>query len=158
MGRSSSIGSPLLSIIRERSSRSLREGLPSTIPPRVSRFLNATSPRAFREALTHRSVLDVTVSVFPSVATRDGFLARTTFLTTDWQARSRLVTEFWWSLAFHHLQLSELTGQRVPRERWHNPGAALLFRVWTLPGITRQGRKVQPVLSSAGSVLDLSPA
>jgi len=158
MARSSSIGSPLLNIIRERSSRSSREGSPSTIPPTVSRFLSATSPRAFREALTHRSVLDVMVSVCPSVATRDGFLARTTFLTMDLQARSRLVTEYWWSLASHHSQLMDLTSQRVPRERWHNPGAALSFRVWTLPGITQQGRKVQPVLSSAGSVLDLSHA
>lgn len=150
MGRCSSIGSPLLNIIRMGASPSSLGGSQSTIPPKEFRFLNETSPHALKEALQHRCVLDAMVSVFPLAATREGFLALTTFLTTDYKGQSRLVTEYWWSLASHHSQLTALTGQRVQRERWHNPGAAVSFRVWTLPGITRQGRKVQPALSSAG--------
>ena len=151
MARSSLIGSPLLNIIRTGGFLSSPEGSRSTIPLKVSQFLKETSPLALREAMTLRCVLDVTVSVYPLAATRAGFLAKTTFLTTDWRAQSRLVTEYWWSLVSHLSQLQDLSGQRVQRERWHNPGAAVSFRVWTLPGITQQGRKVQPVLSSAGS-------
>lgn len=150
MGRSSLIGSPLLNIIRMGVSPSSPGASPSTMPQMVCQFLSATSPRALQEAMTHRCVLDVTVSVYPSVATRAGFLAKTTFLTTDWREQSKLATEYWWSSASHHSQLQLLTGQRVAPSRFHMPGAAASYRVWTLPGITKQGRKVQPALSSVG--------
>lgn len=158
MARSSLIGSPLLNIIRTGVYPSSQGVSPSTIPPTVRQFLNATSPRALTEAMTQAFVLDVMVSVFPSVATRGGFLAKTTFLTSDYKGRSRLVTEYWWSLASHHSQLQLLTGQRLAPSRFHTPGGAASYRVWTLPGITKQARKVQPALSSDGLVLEASHA
>lgn len=158
MARSSLIGSPLLNIIRTAACRSLQAGSPSTIPQTVRQFLNATSPRALTEAMRQAFVLDVMVSVFPSVATRGGFLAKTTFLTTDYKGRSTLVTEYWWSLASHHSQLQLLTGQRLAHSRFHTPGGVASYRVWTSPGITKQARKVQPALSSDGLVLGASPA
>lgn len=158
MGRSSSIGSPLLNIIRTGVFLSSQEASPSTIPPKEFLFLNETSPRALREAMTHQSVSAVTVSVYPSLATRAGYLARTTFSTTDSKGQSRAVTEYWWSLAYHHSRLAELCGQRVRPEMFHHPREALSFRVWTLPGIIPQGRKVRPVLLSAGLPVDPSHA
>jgi len=157
MGRSSSIGSPLLSIIRAGAYQSSPEGSPSIIPPKVCQFLSETSPRAFKEAMTRLFVLDVTVSVWPCLATRDGFLAKTTFLTMVFKERSQLVTEYWWAVASQLSLIEELSGQRVPPEIFHNPGGVRSYRVWTLPGISPLARKARHALLSDGLQAEASP-
>ena len=158
MARFSSIGSPLLSIIRGAGSPSSRGASLSIIPQKAFLFLNVISPRAYREALTRPSVLAVTVSVFLSVATRAGFLAKTTYSITDSKGQSKPVTEFCWLLASHLSTLEQLTGQRVDRSKVHQPGEAQLFRVWMSHEITGRGRKLMPELSYGGSVVGASHA
>lgn len=158
MARFSSIGSPLLSIIRGVDFPFSQGASLSTIPPKVSQFLNAISPRAYREASILPFVSAVTVSAFLLVETRAGFLAKTTYSITDSKGQYRPVIEYCWLLASHLSALEQLTGQRVDRSRVHQTGEVQLFRVWTSPEITGRGRKLMPELSSVGSVVGASHA
>lgn len=149
--RSLSIGSPLLSIIRQGASRlSPGDSTFFTMVPELC-VLNAIAPRAFREAMTHQCVLDVTVSEFPYQGTSVVFRVRTTFLILDGKGREHQLIEY--SLA--------LGSQLSPIQYCCRAGkgyAERLYRVWTLPRIMQPALKRKPEPLSAGSQASLFPA
>lgn len=153
--RSSSIGSPLLSIIQRAASLSSAPALRSSMTPQVLRVLSRLAPRLSREVIQPESVCSVTVFGFSYPGTSGDFLAKTTYSTMVGKVLKPAATEFCWSAGFPLLDLLQGFPCKEVRNtdpKTGRPGdiAGLSFRVWTSPGIIQQAprRKLGP--SSGG--------
>lgn len=143
MKRRSLIGSPLLNSIRKAACPSSPGESSSTMTQAAHLFLSETSPRAMSEASRRGCLWDATVFASLSVATPDGFPARTTFLIMESPGRSRRVIEYWKATDY---QLSRLLDS-MPTE-WN--GGELWSRVSTLPETMRPVVREQPALLFSG--------
>lgn len=146
MGRSLSIGSPLLKIIRRGVYRSSSAASLPTLTDTEIALLSELSPRLLAGRLKQVSECLVTVTVYSSLEMLGASVVRTTCLTMDGKALKSVLTEF---ALVPISRLSELL-RDYPSRQVRKESAVREFTVWTSPAILHAGLTVKRGLLSRG--------
>jgi hypothetical protein len=146
MARSSSIGSPLLNIVRKGDYRfsSMASKRPLTLPEIA--VMSELSPRAWREVMTQPSAFVVTVLLSPLAEIPVGFLAKTTYSIMTSTERFVQLIEFSQVLASRLFVMEQRLGKKMVTK---NRGEPVLLAS-TLPAIFPLDRLRGLRLQSAG--------
>ena len=147
----SSIGSPLLNIIRKGAYQLSPAGYSLNTTHPAFQSLSEIAARGLLEALKHPSFSAVTVLEFPYQATSDGSLVKTTFSILAGEKLKTHVIDWSRVQDFQLLQLrSEVESFKTLKD------GGRLYRVWTSPRILQLATNRKPGLSFGGLQVDPS--